>query len=30
MGHATTPEMMAKWKVAIHDNKRIYQPWEKP
>jgi cyanophycinase len=23
-------EVMGKWKVAIHDNTRQYQPWEKP
>ena len=23
-------EVMGKWKVAIHDNQRLYQPWEKP
>jgi cyanophycinase len=23
-------EVMGKWKVAIHDNTQIYQPWEKP
>ncbi len=23
-------EVMGAWKVAIHDNTRIYQPWEKP
>lgn len=23
-------EIMGKWKVAIHDNTRLYQPWEKP
>jgi len=23
-------EVIGKWKVAIHDNTRIYQPWEKP
>ena len=23
-------EVMGKWKVAIHDNTRLYQPWEKP
>jgi cyanophycinase len=23
-------EVMGKWKVAIHDNARLYQPWEKP
>ena len=22
-------EVMGKWKVAIHDNTRLYQPWEK-
>src|SRR4051794_183427 len=22
--------VIGKWKVAIHDNTRIYQPWEKP
>ena len=21
---------MGKWKVAVHDNTRCYQPWEKP
>jgi cyanophycinase len=25
-----TFEVMGKWKVAIHDNTRVYQPWEKP
>ena len=25
-----TFEVMGKWKVAIHDNSRVYQPWEKP
>jgi cyanophycinase len=25
-----TFEVTGKWKVAIHDNTRIYQPWEKP
>lgn len=25
-----TFEVMGKWKVAIHDNTRFYQPWEKP
>jgi cyanophycinase len=25
-----TFEVMGKWKVAIHDNQRLYQPWEKP
>ena len=24
-----TFEVMGKWKVAIHDNQRLYQPWEK-
>jgi len=23
-------EVIGKWKVAVHDNTRIYQPWEKP
>jgi cyanophycinase len=23
-------EVMGKWKVAVHDNTRMYQPWEKP
>ena len=23
-------EVMGKWKVSIHDNTRVYQPWEKP
>ncbi len=23
-------EVIGKWKVAIHDNARLYQPWEKP
>jgi cyanophycinase len=23
-------EVMGKWKVAVHDNQRPYQPWEKP
>ena len=23
-------EVIGKWKVAIHDNTRPYQPWEKP
>jgi cyanophycinase len=23
-------QVIGKWKVAIHDNTRIYQPWEKP
>lgn len=25
-----TFEVMGKWKVALHDNTRLYQPWEKP
>ena len=25
-----TFEVMGKWKVAVHDNTRLYQPWEKP
>jgi len=25
-----TFEVMGKWKVAIHDNTKLYQPWEKP
>ena len=24
-----TFEVMGKWKVAVHDNTRLYQPWEK-
>jgi cyanophycinase len=23
-------EVIGKWKVAVHDNTRLYQPWEKP
>jgi cyanophycinase len=23
-------EVMGAWKVAVHDNQRLYQPWEKP
>lgn len=23
-------QVIGKWKVAIHDNTRLYQPWEKP
>ena len=23
-------EVIGRWKVAIHDNTRLYQPWEKP
>ncbi|HSZ57917.1 MAG TPA: cyanophycinase [Tepidisphaeraceae bacterium] len=23
-------EVMGKWKVAVHDNTRVYEPWEKP
>ena len=25
-----TFEVMGKWKIAVHDNTRLYQPWEKP
>jgi cyanophycinase len=25
-----TFEVMGKWKVAVHDNMRLYHPWEKP
>jgi cyanophycinase len=25
-----TFEVMGKWMVAVHDNARVYQPWEKP
>jgi cyanophycinase len=25
-----TFEVMGAWKVAVHDNTRLYQPWEKP
>jgi len=25
-----TFEVMGKWKVAVHDTARVYQPWEKP
>lgn len=25
-----TFEVMGRWKIAIHDNTRLYQPWEKP
>jgi cyanophycinase len=25
-----TFEVLGKWKVAVHDNTRLYQPWEKP
>ena len=27
---ADTFEVIGKWKVAVHDNARLYQPWEKP
>ena len=27
---ADTFEVIGKWKVAVHDNTRPYQPWEKP
>ena len=23
-------EVIGKWKVSVHDNTRVYQPWEKP
>jgi cyanophycinase len=23
-------QVIGKWKVAIHDNTHVYQPWEKP
>jgi cyanophycinase len=23
-------EVIGKWKVAVHDSTRLYQPWEKP
>ena len=23
-------EVIGKWKVAVHDNTHVYQPWEKP
>ena len=23
-------EVLGRWKVAVHDNTRVYQPWEKP
>jgi cyanophycinase len=25
-----TFEVIGKWKVAVHDNTRVYEPWEKP
>jgi len=25
-----TFEVIGKWKVSVHDNTRLYQPWEKP
>ena len=25
-----TFEVIGRWKVAVHDNTRVYQPWEKP
>jgi len=25
-----TFEVLGRWKVAVHDNTRLYQPWEKP
>jgi len=27
--HGDRFEVIGKWKVAIHDNTRLYQPWEK-
>jgi cyanophycinase len=27
---ADTFEVMGKWMVVVHDNSRVYQPWEKP
>ncbi len=23
-------EVLGKWKVAVHDNTHVYQPWDKP
>src|SRR5262249_36234850 len=23
-------EVMGAWKIAVHDNMRLYQPWERP
>ena len=28
--HGDRFEVMGAWKVAVHDNTRLYQPWEKP
>jgi len=28
--HGDTFQVIGKWKVAVHDNHRVYQPWEKP
>jgi cyanophycinase len=28
--HGDRFEVIGAWKVAIHDNTRLYQPWEKP
>jgi cyanophycinase len=28
--HGDQFEVMGKWKVAVHDNTRPYEPWEKP
>ena len=28
--HRDTFEVIGAWKVAVHDNSRLYQPWEKP
>jgi cyanophycinase len=28
--HGDVFEVIGAWKVAVHDNTRVYQPWEKP
>ena len=28
--HGDTFEVMGAWKVAVHDDTRVYEPWEKP
>jgi cyanophycinase len=28
--HGDRFEVMGAWKIAVHDNTRLYQPWEKP
>jgi cyanophycinase len=28
--HGDRFEVMGAWKVAVHDDTRLYQPWEKP